>query len=81
MLGEPGRGVATIIEMLDDTRLDCVIGGAGGIGGVMQRPITQRTARRLARRLIDEPLMRNVLADLSSRPRRPLARDEAGASL
>jgi putative acyl-CoA dehydrogenase len=65
MVGEPGRGVPTIIEMVGHTRLDCVIGGAAGMrAGVVQA--THHAAHRSAfgRLLIDQPLMRNVLADL-----------------
>jgi putative acyl-CoA dehydrogenase len=65
MLGEPGRGVPTIIEMVGHTRLDCVLGAAAGIrAGVVQA--THHAADRSAfgKRLIDQPLMRNVLADL-----------------
>ncbi len=66
MLGEPGRGVPTIIEMVGHTRLDCVIGAAAGMrAGVVAA--TWHTAHRSAfgKLLIDQPLMRNVLADLS----------------
>lgn len=65
MVGEPGRGVPTIIEMVGHTRLDCVIGGAAGMrAGVVNA--TWHAAHRSAfgRRLIEQPLMRNVLADL-----------------
>ncbi|HEY7934464.1 MAG TPA: acyl-CoA dehydrogenase family protein [Solirubrobacteraceae bacterium] len=65
MLGEPGRGVPTIIEMVGHTRLDCVIGGAAGMrAGVVAA--THHAAHRSAfgKHLIDQPLMRNVLADL-----------------
>ena len=65
MVGEPGRGVPTIIEMVGHTRLDCVIGGAAGMrAGVVQA--THHAAYRSAfgKHLIDQPLMRNVLADL-----------------
>jgi len=65
MLGEPGRGVPTIIEMVGHTRLDCVIGSAAGMRtGVVNA--LHHTAHRSAfgKRLIDQPLMRNVLADL-----------------
>jgi putative acyl-CoA dehydrogenase len=65
MLGEPGRGVPTIIEMVGHTRLDCVIGSAAGMrAGVVNA--LHHTAHRSAfgKRLIDQPLMRNVLADL-----------------
>jgi putative acyl-CoA dehydrogenase len=65
MVGEPGRGVPTIIEMVGHTRLDCVIGCAAGMrAGVVAA--THHTAHRSAfgKLLIDQPLMRNVLADL-----------------
>jgi putative acyl-CoA dehydrogenase len=65
MVGEPGRGVPTIIEMVGHTRLDCVIGGAAGMrAGVVNA--TWHAAHRSAfgKLLIDQPLMRNVLADL-----------------
>jgi putative acyl-CoA dehydrogenase len=65
MLGEPGRGVPTIIEMVGHTRLDCVIGAAAGMrAGVVNA--LHHTAHRSAfgKTLIDQPLMRNVLADL-----------------
>ncbi len=65
MLGEPGRGVPTIIEMVGHTRLDCVIGAAAGMrSGVVSA--THHTAHRSAfgKLLIEQPLMRNVLADL-----------------
>ncbi|HXA54336.1 MAG TPA: acyl-CoA dehydrogenase family protein, partial [Solirubrobacteraceae bacterium] len=68
MVGEPGRGVPTIIEMVGHTRLDCVIGAAAGMrAGVVAA--THHTAHRSAfgKRLIDQPLMQNVLAD-HSRP-------------
>ncbi len=65
MVGEPGRGVPTIIEMVGHTRLDCVIGSAAGMRvGVANA--THHAAHRQAfgKTLIDQPLMRNVLADL-----------------
>jgi putative acyl-CoA dehydrogenase len=65
MVGEPGRGVPTIIEMVGHTRLDCVIGTAAGMRvGVANA--THHAAHRHAfgKLLIDQPLMRNVLADL-----------------
>ena len=65
MVGEPGRGVPTIIEMVGHTRLDCVIGSAAGMrSGVASA--THHAAHRSAfgKTLIEQPLMRNVLADL-----------------
>jgi putative acyl-CoA dehydrogenase len=65
MVGEPGRGVQTIIEMVGHTRLDCVIGTAAGMRwGVANA--TWHAAHRSAfgKLLSEQPLMRNVLADL-----------------
>ena len=66
MVGEEGRGVATIIEMVNHTRLDCVIGSAAGMRQAVAQA-THHAAYRAAfgKRLIDQPLMRNVLADLA----------------
>ena len=64
-VGEEGRGIATIMEMVVHTRLDCVLGSLG----LMRRAVAEAThhaAHRSAfgRRLIEQPLMTNVLADL-----------------
>jgi putative acyl-CoA dehydrogenase len=65
LVGDEGRGVATIIDMVNHTRLDCVLGSAAG----MRRAVAEATHHAAHRsafgaRLIDQPLMRNVLADL-----------------
>ncbi|WP_436994686.1 acyl-CoA dehydrogenase family protein [Streptomyces sp. enrichment culture] len=65
-VGEEGRGVRTIIEMVAATRLDCVLGSAA----LMRQAVAQavhHTAHRSAfgGPLVDKPLMRNVLADLA----------------
>ena len=64
-IGEEGRGVRTIMEMVNCTRLDCTIGSAA----IMRQAVAQAThhaAHRSAfgKLLIDQPLMQNVLADL-----------------
>ncbi len=65
-LGDEGRGVRTIVEMVNMTRLDCTLGSASGM-----RVATQAAAHHAAHRsafgatLADQPLMRNVLADLA----------------
>src|ERR1700741_4728324 len=65
MVGEPGRGVPTIIEMVGHTRLDCVIGTAAGMRvGVVNATHHAEYRRAFGRLLIDQPLMRNVLAGL-----------------
>jgi putative acyl-CoA dehydrogenase len=65
LVGEEGRGVRTILEMVNMTRLDCVIGAAAGLRyGVTQAVHHARHREAFGRRLADQPLMRNVLADL-----------------
>ena len=66
LVGEEGRGVRTIIDMVNQTRLDCVIGSAS----LMRQAVAQAThhaAHRSAfgKLLSDQPLMVNVLADLA----------------
>jgi len=64
-IGEEGRGVATIIEMVNHTRLDCVIGSAGGMRqAVVQALHHTRHRKAFGKFLIDQPLMQNVLTDL-----------------
>ena len=65
-VGDEGRGVATIIAMVNHTRLDCIVGAAS----VMRQALTQaghHAGHRSAfgRTLVDQPLMTNVLADLA----------------
>ena len=66
MVGEEGRGVPTIIEMVNHTRLDCCLGAAAGMRAGAANAI-HHTRHRAAfgRLLVDQPLMRNVLADLA----------------
>jgi putative acyl-CoA dehydrogenase len=66
LVGEPGRGLTAILEMVNHTRLDCVVGSAA----LMRQAVAQAThhaAHRYAfgRPLSDQPLMTNVLADLA----------------
>ncbi|KEF11253.1 acyl-CoA dehydrogenase, partial [Streptomyces rimosus] len=65
-VGEPGRGVRTIVEMVNMTRLDCVIGSAAGMRAGLRQAL-HHTAYRHAfgRALAEQPLMRAVLADLA----------------
>ena len=65
-LGDEGRGVRTIIEMVAATRLDCV----GGSASLMRRAVSEATWHAAHRSafgslLVDKPLMQNVLADLA----------------
>ncbi|MEV8093343.1 acyl-CoA dehydrogenase family protein [Kitasatospora sp. NPDC085879] len=65
LVGEEGRGVPTIIEMVNMTRLDCTIGAASGMRYGTVRALHHATHRRaFGAALVDQPLMRNVLADL-----------------
>jgi putative acyl-CoA dehydrogenase len=64
-IGGEGRGVQTIVEMVNHTRLDCVLGSTG----LLRRAVAEAThhaahRRAFGRVLTDQPVMRNVLADL-----------------
>ena len=66
MIGEEGRGVRTIIEMVAMTRFDCMLGSSA----LMRQALTQaihhcRHRQVMGKRLVDQPLMQNVLADLA----------------
>ena len=66
LVGEEGRGIPTIIEMATYTRLDCALGTAG----LMRQAVAQaihhaRHRSAFQRRLVDQPLMTGVLADLA----------------
>ncbi|MGI5472067.1 acyl-CoA dehydrogenase family protein [Streptomyces sp. CA-132043] len=65
-VGEPGRGVRTIVEMVNMTRLDCVLGSAAGMRAGLRQALHHTAHRRaFGRELADQPLMRAVLADLA----------------
>jgi len=65
-VGDEGRGVRTIIRMVNLTRLDCVIGSAAGMRlGVTQAVHHASYRSAFGARLIEQPLMTNVLADLA----------------
>jgi putative acyl-CoA dehydrogenase len=64
-VGEPGRGVATIIEMVSATRLDCVLGSAAAIRQACVTALHYTGIRRsFGATLASHPLMASVLADL-----------------
>jgi putative acyl-CoA dehydrogenase len=66
LVGEEGRGVRTIIEMVNMTRLDCVIGSSMGMRAALVQAVHHAQHRSaFGKPLIDQPLMRNVLADIS----------------
>ncbi len=65
-VGEPGRGVRTIIEMVTATRLDCVIGSAATMRqGCVTALHHASTRRSFGLSLVAQPLMASVLADLA----------------
>ncbi|MGO4601369.1 acyl-CoA dehydrogenase family protein [Terrabacter sp. 2YAF2] len=65
-IGDEGRGVRTIIDMVQATRLDCILGSTATMRDAVSRAVhhaRHRTA--FGSLLVDQPLMRNVLADLA----------------
>src|SRR3546814_16799207 len=70
-VGPEGRGVATIIQMVQHTRLDCVLGSAAqmrsGVAQAIWHPM-QRSA--FQKRLVDQPAMASLLADLALEERK-----------
>jgi len=88
LVGEEGRGVPTIIEMVNHTRLDCGLGAAAGMrAGAAHAIHHARHRSAFGKLLAEQPLMQNVLADLAveseaatiSALRLARAYDEAGA--
>jgi putative acyl-CoA dehydrogenase len=66
LVGEEGQGVRTIIQMVNMTRLDCVLGAAAGMRlGVVQAVHHATHRQAFGDYLVDAPLMGNVLADLA----------------
>ena len=66
LVGDEGRGIRTILDMVAATRLDCVLGSSATMRQALVRAI-HHTRHRAAfgRPLVDQPLMRNVLMDLA----------------
>ncbi|MFE7576882.1 acyl-CoA dehydrogenase family protein [Streptomyces sp. NPDC057521] len=66
LVGPEGKGVRTIIDMVTMTRLDCVIGSAAGIRAALAQAAHHVRHRSVfGAKLIDQPLMRNVIGDLA----------------
>jgi putative acyl-CoA dehydrogenase len=66
LVGAEGQGVRTIIDMVTMTRLDCILGSASGIRTALAQAAHHVRHRSVfGAKLIDQPLMRNVVADLS----------------
>src|SRR5262249_52423053 len=66
LVGEEGRGVPTIIEMVSHTRLDCTMGAAAGMRQAVAQAIHHAQNRSaFGKSLVDQAAMQNVLADLA----------------
>jgi putative acyl-CoA dehydrogenase len=66
LLGQQGRGIPTILEMGGYTRLDCVVGTAGIMRAALTHALHHARGRAaFGRKLAEQPLMQNVLADLA----------------
>jgi putative acyl-CoA dehydrogenase len=66
LVGEEGRGVPTIMEMVNHTRLDCAVGSAALMRQALAQALFHAGHRRaFERRLVEQPLMASVLADLA----------------
>lgn len=64
--GEEGRGVATIIEMVTHTRLDCAVSSAGLMRSALANAIHHAEHRTVfQKKLVDQPVMQQVLADMA----------------
>src|SRR5690606_20849450 len=65
LVGEPGRGIATLVDMASYTRLDCVLGSAALLRqGLVQALHHARHRMAFGQPLIQQPLMQSVLMDL-----------------
>ncbi|MEW5888707.1 MAG: isovaleryl-CoA dehydrogenase [Pseudomonadota bacterium] len=66
LVGEEGRGIPTVLEMGNYTRLDCAIGTAGLMRAALSQALHHAGHRAaFGKRLMDQPLMKNVLADMA----------------
>ena len=66
LIGEEGRGIATIMEMVRHTRLDCALGSAATLRRAVTEALHHAAQRKaFGRLLVEQPLMANVLADLA----------------
>jgi putative acyl-CoA dehydrogenase len=66
LVGEPGRGVPQILEMGTMTRMDCALGTSGLMRQALSLALDHTSQREaFGKRLIEQPSMRNVLADLA----------------
>ncbi|MEM8935094.1 MAG: acyl-CoA dehydrogenase family protein [Pseudomonadota bacterium] len=64
-IGDEGRGVRTIIDMVQLTRYDCILGSTGGMRAALSQALWHAAQRHVFQKaLVDQPAMRAVLADL-----------------
>jgi putative acyl-CoA dehydrogenase len=64
-IGDEGRGVRTILDMVQHTRLDCVVGSAAGMRAALSEALWHTEHRSaFQKKLIDQPAMKKTLADL-----------------
>jgi putative acyl-CoA dehydrogenase len=65
-VGDEGRGIRTILDMVAATRLDCILGSASTMRAALVRAVHHARHRSaFGALLVDQPLMQNVLADLA----------------
>ncbi|ADZ70277.1 acyl-CoA dehydrogenase family protein [Polymorphum gilvum] len=66
LIGEEGRGIATILDMVVPTRIDCALGSAAQMRAAVARAVHHcRHRQAFGARLVDQPLMTRVLADMA----------------
>ncbi len=66
LIGEEGRGLAAIVEMVNYTRLDCMLGSAALVRQALAQALHHAKYRQtFGKPLLEHPLMRNVLADIA----------------
>ena len=79
LIGEEGRGVPAIIRMVNHTRLDCLLGATTGLRrGTLEAIHHARHRSAFGALLVDQPAMRNVLADLAIESEAATAVGDAG---
>ena len=65
-VGEEGRGIRTILQMVQLTRIDCAISSAGMMRAALARALHHARHRSVfQKKLVDQPMMRSVLADMA----------------
>ena len=65
-VGEEGRGIPTILQMVQLTRLDCAVSSAGMMRGALAQALHHARHRSVfQKKLADQPMMRSVLADMA----------------